>query len=278
MKKEIKPQEETNQEFLEEGYYVYALIDPRNNEIFYVGKGQGLRATQHEEEVRRILNTTDDNSEINTLKQKRITDIQNAGKNVIIYLLRHGISAEIFPNVNEKVALELESIMIDFIHHVQNEDVSISKEQLTNIQNGYRTTERGFISFEEFRENRTAQFFKDDGLIFLPPIDNYIEGKDNVFKRAKGTWKIQDDDKRNSIQYILPVDITKHKIIGVFIPNKWSQGKDGRWSFTKKDVCSLDIISQKKYANLVSRVLGKEYRYRSQNDKFENWNTQFDKK
>jgi hypothetical protein len=29
------------------GYYVYLLIDPRNDKVFYVGKGKGNRVNQH---------------------------------------------------------------------------------------------------------------------------------------------------------------------------------------------------------------------------------------
>jgi hypothetical protein len=37
-------------------YYVYYLIDPRNNRVRYVGKGIGSRAYQHEKMAKRLLN------------------------------------------------------------------------------------------------------------------------------------------------------------------------------------------------------------------------------
>ena len=33
------------------GYYVYALADPRDNKIFYIGKGINNRIFQHEEKL-----------------------------------------------------------------------------------------------------------------------------------------------------------------------------------------------------------------------------------
>jgi len=54
-------------------YYVYLLIDPRNKEVFYVGKGQGERALQH---VRVAKNDSEGH------KNNRILEIQASGNDV----------------------------------------------------------------------------------------------------------------------------------------------------------------------------------------------------
>ena len=50
-------------------HYVYALVDPETNEIFYVGRGKGNRRLQH------LKITSDDESE----KKKAIAGIRARG-------------------------------------------------------------------------------------------------------------------------------------------------------------------------------------------------------
>ena len=35
----------------QENYYVYALVDPRNQKVFYIGKGKGDRVSNHIDEA-----------------------------------------------------------------------------------------------------------------------------------------------------------------------------------------------------------------------------------
>lgn len=56
------------------GFYVYFLIDPRDDAIFYVGKGKGKRMFSHSKRVGKTI----DNAE----KVKRIRAIHEAGQNV----------------------------------------------------------------------------------------------------------------------------------------------------------------------------------------------------
>lgn len=59
------------------GPYVYALVDPRDSAVFYVGKGKGRRMFEHEREARR-----GDKYVTNPEKRARIDAILSAGLRV----------------------------------------------------------------------------------------------------------------------------------------------------------------------------------------------------
>ena len=62
------------------GYYVYALADPRDNKIFYIGKGINNRIFQHEEKL--------DNSN----KSNRIKEILSSGNKIKKLIISYGLS------------------------------------------------------------------------------------------------------------------------------------------------------------------------------------------
>lgn len=69
------------------GFYVYRLIDPRNGETFYVGKGTADRVFAHAEEK---LEGVDAVSE----RLRRIREIRAAGFKVAHVIHRHGLTRE----------------------------------------------------------------------------------------------------------------------------------------------------------------------------------------
>src|ERR671936_1211285 len=81
------------------GWYVYRLIDPRNGETFYVGKGKGNRVFAHIRAAGELEGDDLDN------KVKRIWQIQNAGFEVAHVIHRHGM--------DERTAFEVEAAVID---------------------------------------------------------------------------------------------------------------------------------------------------------------------
>jgi len=77
-------------------YYVYALIDPRNNQPFYIGKGNGSRAQTHLYDMAKVKNQ---------FKENKIAAIRQAGLEPIIQYLIKDIPVE-------SLAYEIESSYI----------------------------------------------------------------------------------------------------------------------------------------------------------------------
>lgn len=103
------------------GHYVYALIDPRDGEIFYVGKGNANnRAFDHLK-----------SKEKNTDKERRIASIRKLGEEPRIEVLRYGIESE-------QACLDVEAAVID----------SMGLENLTNSVRGHGI-ERGRKTVEQ---------------------------------------------------------------------------------------------------------------------------------
>lgn len=104
-------------------HYVYALLDPRNEEIFYIGKGQGARILAHTHAAK--------NGEPNNLKEARIIDIINQGLDV-----RNIILAKGFETNSE--ALAIESLLI---HEARGTGMVLGLTcKLTNLVAGHHTS------------------------------------------------------------------------------------------------------------------------------------------
>jgi hypothetical protein len=88
-------------------FYVYRLIDPRNGETFYIGKGTGNRIFAH---VKGELGADDDAL---TEKLLRIRQIRLDGFEVAHVIHRHGMS--------EDQAFEVEAALIDAYPEVTNQ-------------------------------------------------------------------------------------------------------------------------------------------------------------
>ena len=101
--------------------YVYMYIDPRNNEIFYIGKGKNGRVYAH-------LRDTSEHD-----KTARIAKIRQAGQEPQIDFLRYGLS--------DSEAMLVEAVAIDLI----------GKSQLTNKASGSHKESFGRISEKDLK-------------------------------------------------------------------------------------------------------------------------------
>lgn len=98
-------------------YYVYKLIDPRNGQVFYVGKGNGNRVFEHMKCSIKYYDGIKEKTDDDPYKFRRINEILDEGLEVIHIIQRW--------HLTEEEALAVEAALID------------EYQGLTNIQNGH---------------------------------------------------------------------------------------------------------------------------------------------
>lgn len=147
-------------------YYVYALVDPRDNKIFYIGKGKGNRVFQHAEAC------IEENA--HNLKLDTIRSIISEGGHVAYYILRH--------NLEEREAYIVESTLIDMLTYSKFNH----ENQLTNIIAGHHQWDEGIKDIEEINalyDCSKIEVKEGDCLLLVSLNQSYNQ------KKAKGVYK-----------------------------------------------------------------------------------------
>ena len=179
------------------GFYVYRLVDPRNGETFYVGKGKGNRVFQHIQEQIDSDNPED--------KLKVIRDIKHAGLEVGHIIHRHGME--------EKVAFEVEAALID------------AYPGLTNIQGGVDSAARGSMHASEFIrqfEAKAAHFRHRVMMVNFSRSNLEM----SAYEAIRFAWKASISKARKA-ELVLGVD--RGVIHEVFVPVKWLEATDANF-------------------------------------------------
>ena len=166
------------------GHYVYRLIDPRNMQTFYVGKGCGDRAYQHAKNVKSLIAKEKDEDSF-SLKEKIISDIIASGKEVIIIIHRWGLS--------EEVAFEVEAALID------------AYPGLANIQKG-QGIDRGCILAQDLCAMFGVNEYNEpvDDYIIIKTKQEVISVKGGLYNAVREAWKA-DINKASNYKYVFAV-------------------------------------------------------------------------
>ena len=173
--------------------YVYRLIDPRNGETFYVGKGKGNRVFSHIRAEQQEL----EGDEL-TNKMKRIREIRLAGFEVAHVIHRHGM--------DEKTAFEVEAALIDAYPEVLN-DVG-----------GTHSNDYGVMHAREIVQRYCAEpaVFKHKALLIS--VNRSATEATSIYEATRYAWKIS-RSKAEQADVILAT--RQGLIIGAFTANKW---------------------------------------------------------
>jgi len=162
------------------GTYVYLLRDPRTNEIFYVGKGQGNRVFAHADASASDLGETE--------KVTRIRQIRQAGLEVQYEILRHGLT--------DDQAFEVESALIDFI----------GLQSLTNTVSGIRANIRGRMTVPEIiaqYEAKPITIREPAILIIINRLFRRNMTSEEMYEATRGNWVL--GDRRHNAKYAFSV-------------------------------------------------------------------------
>jgi hypothetical protein len=172
--------------------YVYRLIDPRNGETFYVGKGKGNRVFAHIRAEGNILG----GDEIDN-KLKRIREIHLAGFGVGHVIHRHGM--------DESTAFEVEAALID------------AYPGLTNIVGGTGGSDYGAMHAREIIGRYAAEpaVFQHKALLISV---NRSAVERSLYDATRYAWKI---DKRKAEQAEVILSTMQGVIVGAFVAHDW---------------------------------------------------------
>lgn len=155
-------------------YYVYILYDPRTMRPFYVGKGCDNRAFDHARNVKKLLadlqkagHSGDDQF---SLKEKQIMEIIQSGHEVIVMILRWGLS--------EKTAFEVEAAAIDLLLPL-----------LTNSQSGHNP-DRGLVRAEDLIKALGAPVYAEPSFryVIIKTRQDWIYQRGSLYDSVSHAW------------------------------------------------------------------------------------------
>ncbi len=220
-------------------YYVYRLIDPRNGQTFYVGKGKGNRVFAHvNDALKKSSGESYEDPEEDDVSSKiqQIRDIRSAGLEVIHVIQRYGLT--------ENEAFEVEAALID------------AYGELTNIQRGH-ASERGVNNAEVLQRELSYEEYEEPEFkyIIIKINERVLQERDNdIYETVRSAWKV---NLKKVKDYKYCFAVLNGVVRNVYTIEEWNpdhRGRDGRYEFIGKEA-SDEIRKQ-----FVNKRLPENYR------------------
>ena len=212
-------------------YYVYCLVDPRNNQTFYIGKGKGKgnRIFAHRQAALSMLRLLDENETAITLKIRTIQEINEMKLKISSYILSYGLT--------ESEAYASENVLINYAQLVQG-------LSLTNLVKGHGSKAMSVEEIEEqygFQEMSINEIATDELILAVKvrdafnlskdesqeyPIDDRFRDDNNLKSRTLGNWVIG-RDKIHRIRYVIAVNTgADNAIVAAYkVSSRYSESK-----------------------------------------------------
>ena len=173
-------------------HYVYRLVDPRNGETFYVGRGRGDRVFKHV-----AGNVKSAGKDELDPKFSRISQIQAEGLEVQHIIHRHGMDLD--------TAKEVEAALID------------ASSGLTNRMGGASSADRGVRHADQIIKEHDAQEFELEHKLILISVGKTYEER-GVYEAVRAAWHMNGNRAR---EHNLVLARIGRFVVGAYKVNEW---------------------------------------------------------
>ena len=201
------------------GWYVYALQDPRDKKIFYIGKGKGNRVFTHA-----LTAIVDSEGELSP-KLNQIRQIHAENLSVNTFIIRHGITSE-------KIAYEIEASLIDVLF-LMDKEADNKFFQLTNEVRGHHYETHGTMSADNIMalyDATPCPEIEENVILFKIPVRwNPQMTPDELFESTHGWWRL--GARKETANFAMAV--SSGVIRAIYKIESWDERTEGDRGFKK---------------------------------------------
>lgn len=215
-------------------FYVYGLVDPRDREIFYVGKASANnRAFDH-------LKAAASESK----KSERISEIRAVGREPLVEVLRYGLETE-------AAAFEVEAALID----------AIGLENLTNAVRGHGV-DRGRMPAEVVERLHGAkpvlvtEVQQPCMVFFIHNTYTPTQSEQEIYDSVRQFWHQVSEENRCNLTYRVALGVVEGVVIRAYwiagwfpagstlSTRKYENRKPDKWEFVGQRIDEHPLVGR----------------------------------
>ncbi len=227
------------------GAYVYALIDPRYDEIFYIGLAGGLNDQGNNRPLGHLNEVVEAISKSLPLnaKQTKIKNIWDSKNLVKLAIVRH--------NLKREEAIHVEAALIDLLRMAK------STGELTNIVRGHGRDKHSLLDEKNCMDFMASPVKPSNSIknVWLFNISKAMERGESPFDATVGDWIISDKHcqlKEGEPQYAIGLSRGISRV--VIQISKWMDASEKRKKIAGDNI-SLSEIGVELFEKDFSRII-----------------------